>query len=202
MLSIHTHIYTHTHTHNPGQDRGALHPDGCRNWLHRSECCAWRGGTVWCKTSCKHQPRAARKLQVQRRIHWAENVQVSVGAFSCGFWRSMCMCVLVYVSARTCKCVCVCCVCVCVHVSWPETCRKHLNVRLWTQTCRVGQNRIYTPYMTVYLVIFLPNIPNIHRIYIWFWPTFKLDHPPQFGSRLDQSLICFNVRLVQEGVER
>jgi hypothetical protein len=36
---------------------------------------------------------------------------------------------------------------------------------------RVGQNRIYAPYMTVYLVIFLPKIPYIHNIYIWFWPT-------------------------------
>ena len=33
-------------------------------------------------------------------------------------------------------------------------------------TPRVGQNRIYTPYMTVYLVIFLPIIPYIHRIYM------------------------------------
>ena len=32
--------------------------------------------------------------------------------------------------------------------------------------CRVGQNRICTPYMTVYLVIFLPKIPYIHRIYM------------------------------------
>jgi len=31
---------------------------------------------------------------------------------------------------------------------------------------RVGQNRIYTPYMTVYLMISLPNIPYIHRIYM------------------------------------
>jgi hypothetical protein len=31
---------------------------------------------------------------------------------------------------------------------------------------RVGQNRIYTPYMTVYLVIFLPKLPYIHRIYM------------------------------------
>ena len=30
---------------------------------------------------------------------------------------------------------------------------------------RVGQNRIYTPYMTVYMVISLPKIPCIHRIY-------------------------------------
>jgi hypothetical protein len=29
---------------------------------------------------------------------------------------------------------------------------------------RVGQNRIYTPYMTVYLVNSLPKIPYIHRI--------------------------------------
>jgi hypothetical protein len=32
--------------------------------------------------------------------------------------------------------------------------------------CRVGQNRIYTPYMTVHLVIFLPKLPYIHRIYM------------------------------------
>jgi len=31
---------------------------------------------------------------------------------------------------------------------------------------RVGQNCIYTPYMTVYLVISLPKIPYIHRIYM------------------------------------
>ena len=36
---------------------------------------------------------------------------------------------------------------------------------------RVGQNRVYTPFMTVYLVIPLPKIPYIHRMYIWFWPT-------------------------------
>jgi len=37
---------------------------------------------------------------------------------------------------------------------------------------RVGQNRISTPYMTIYLVIFLPKLPYIHHIYIyiWFWP--------------------------------
>jgi hypothetical protein len=32
--------------------------------------------------------------------------------------------------------------------------------------CRVGQNRIYTPYMAVYLVIPLPKIPYINRIYM------------------------------------
>jgi len=33
-------------------------------------------------------------------------------------------------------------------------------------TCRVGQNRIYTPYMTVCLVISLPKTPYIHRIFM------------------------------------
>jgi len=32
--------------------------------------------------------------------------------------------------------------------------------------CRVGQNRIYTPYMTVYSVISLPKLSYIHRIYM------------------------------------
>ena len=31
---------------------------------------------------------------------------------------------------------------------------------------RVGQSRIYTPYMTVYMVISLPKLPYIHRIYM------------------------------------
>ena len=31
---------------------------------------------------------------------------------------------------------------------------------------RVGQNRTYTPYMTVYLVISRPKIPCMHRIYM------------------------------------
>jgi hypothetical protein len=31
---------------------------------------------------------------------------------------------------------------------------------------RVGQNRIYAPYMTVYLVISLPKVPYIHRVYM------------------------------------
>jgi len=42
---------------------------------------------------------------------------------------------------------------------------------------RVGQNRMYAPYMTVCMVISLPKIPYIHRIYtvyIWFWPTLNI----------------------------
>jgi hypothetical protein len=35
-----------------------------------------------------------------------------------------------------------------------------------SQTIRVGQNRIYTPCTTVYLVISLPKTPYINRIYV------------------------------------
>jgi len=38
--------------------------------------------------------------------------------------------------------------------------------RSFTCKIRVGQNRIYTPYMTVYLAISLPKIPYMHRIYM------------------------------------
>jgi len=40
------------------------------------------------------------------------------------------------------------------------------GVHIGTAICRVGQNRIYTPYTTVYFVFFLPKIPYIHRIYM------------------------------------
>jgi hypothetical protein len=41
----------------------------------------------------------------------------------------------------------------------------------WTLhlTHRVGQNRIYTPYMTVCMVISLPKIPYIHRIHLYMY---------------------------------
>jgi len=42
----------------------------------------------------------------------------------------------------------------------PTHCHKHCSIR-------VGQNRKYTPYLTVYVVVFLPGIPYIHRIYIY-----------------------------------
>jgi hypothetical protein len=44
-------------------------------------------------------------------------------------------------------------------------------------TSRVGQNRIYTLYMTVYLVISLPKIPYMHRIFMVLAnPTHKQCH--------------------------
>ena len=45
---------------------------------------------------------------------------------------------------------------------------KRIAVSITHRPCiitRVGQNRIYTPYMTVYLVISLFKIPYIHRIH-------------------------------------
>ena len=41
---------------------------------------------------------------------------------------------------------------------------------------KAGQNRIYTPYTTVYSVISLPKIPNIYTVYLWFWPTLHMTH--------------------------
>jgi hypothetical protein len=51
----------------------------------------------------------------------------------------------------------------------------HSSRRNSTHIHRVGQNRIYTPYMTVYLVIPLPKIPYMHRIYMVLAnPTYTL----------------------------
>jgi hypothetical protein len=41
-----------------------------------------------------------------------------------------------------------------------------IGVLFGWQIRRVGQNRIYTPHMTVYSVISLPKIPYVHRIYM------------------------------------
>ena len=57
-------------------------------------------------------------------------------------------------------------------LGWPCKTAHHITkfaVRyfpppLLLHMCRVGQNRIYTPYMTVLLVNSLPKIPYIHRI--------------------------------------
>jgi hypothetical protein len=43
---------------------------------------------------------------------------------------------------------------------------------------RVGQNRIYTPYITVYWMISLPKIPYIYRIYMVLAnPSFVISYP-------------------------
>ena len=44
----------------------------------------------------------------------------------------------------------------------PPSCNCHVSL-----ISRVGQDRIYTPYMTVYLVISLPKLLYIHHIYIY-----------------------------------
>ena len=51
-----------------------------------------------------------------------------------------------------------------------------IRTRLWPslQMCKVGQDRTYAPYMTVYLVISLPKMLYIHCIYRWFWPTLQI----------------------------
>jgi len=64
---------------------------------------------------------------------------------------------------------------------------------------RVGQNRIYTLYMTVYLVISLPKMPYTHRTYM---VLANLNHDPphvfselptaETRDKLMSSLTCFS----------
>jgi len=44
------------------------------------------------------------------------------------------------------------------HTTATVICRKHM--------CRVDQNRISAPYMTVCMVVSLLKIPYVHRIYL------------------------------------
>jgi len=57
---------------------------------------------------------------------------------------------------------------------------------------RVGQNRIYAPYMTVYLVISPPKIPYIHRIYIYAFgqPYILLCAKKYFPSFFHSRVAC------------
>ena len=45
-----------------------------------------------------------------------------------------------------------------------------VEVCCYTLLCRVGQNRVYTPYITVCLMKSLQK-NRIYTVYIWFWPT-------------------------------
>ena len=56
-------------------------------------------------------------------------------------------------------------------------------------TNRVGQNCVYAPNMTVYLVISLPVIPCICTICIWFWPTLNMQCR-WIMTRAGQNRIC------------
>jgi hypothetical protein len=52
-------------------------------------------------------------------------------------------------------------------VGWPV--QKHCVYDIWYMIydiCRVGQNRISAPYMTVCIVISLLKLPYVHRIYL------------------------------------
>jgi len=59
-------------------------------------------------------------------------------------------------------------------------------------TYRVGQNRIYTPYMAVYSVIYLPKIPYIHRIYM---VLAKPIYIPKCIPGIPKSIMCISMTL-------
>ena len=71
-----------------------------------------------------------------------------------------------------------------------------MQERVQTRFCpitRVGQNRIYTPYMTVYLVISLPKMPYTHRIYVVLAnPTYNSSGVNLFGKRIVQAGSCLH----------
>jgi hypothetical protein len=48
-----------------------------------------------------------------------------------------------------------------------HTCMLHTIIHtMLNMVCRVGQNRLHAPYIAAYLVIFLPRIPNVPRLYM------------------------------------
>jgi len=53
----------------------------------------------------------------------------------------------------------------CVSYTHPMANRSACGINMLT--CKVGQNRIFTPYMTVYMVVSLPNVLYTHRIYLY-----------------------------------
>ena len=55
---------------------------------------------------------------------------------------------------------------------------------------RVGQNRIYAPYMTVYLVISLPKIPYIHRKYMVLANPKQEQNTQQHKQNTMQPICC------------
>jgi len=85
----------------------------------------------------------------------------------------VCACVRAYESVRVCSCVCCECACLCM--------------------CRVGQNRIYTPYMTIYLVISLPKLPYIHRIYMVL-------ANPKYVCMCVRTCVCGNTRVLTRSI--
>ena len=60
-----------------------------------------------------------------------------------------------------------------------HTGNHRLTQRTW-HIHRVGQNRVYTPHMTVYLVISLPELPYINRIYIRFLCIYGSGQPYKY----------------------
>jgi len=116
-------------------------------------------------------------------------VHVCASAFGVRGFQSLCYNPQTYESVCVCACVfvhlCLGCVCGCeqgaifrkrlrgvpppsVRATFSELSDVMCNV-LQSIALRVGQNRIYAPYMTVHLVISLPKM--LYIPHIRFWPT-------------------------------
>ena len=59
---------------------------------------------------------------------------------------------------------------------------------------RVGQNRIYTPYITVYLKISLPKVPYIHRIYMVLANPIHITYCAKGGGEMHTVAACVERR--------
>ena len=99
----------------------------------------------------------------------------------------VCACVCVHVCVHVCVCMCVCVhVCVSYHFIWcaaPVRSRSQAMVDneqsacCVCAVCRVGQNCICTPYMTVCKVIPLLKLPYIHHTCVCMY---NFDQPYHF----------------------
>jgi len=68
-------------------------------------------------------------------------------------------------------CVCLCMYALCCKAGLQGPVEMHNRCGVWGGMSRVGQDHIYSPHLTVYVVISCQKIPYAHRIYIWFCPT-------------------------------
>jgi hypothetical protein len=74
---------------------------------------------------------------------------------------------------------------------WPAFTSVIVAVPVQLRTSRIGQNRVFTPYMTVHLVISLPK-KRIYTVYIWFWQTLHI----RCGSKRFKGVAHFGLRLL------
>ena len=147
----HIHAYTHTHTHT--------HTDTPSTATQQNppQCCLDKF-PLGVKNSCV----ARFVLQLNGRILHAREAQVVYNRIKYKLHITLNMYAF------------------CPVTQWQDPARKRGASSLQPyklHITRVGQNRIFTPYLTVYLVISLPKVTYMHRIYMVLAnPTHNTQH--------------------------